>query len=202
MSLQLLVAPVWARSGAMRRWRSPRALCRDLRRCDRTGRRAVGQSTPGLDSQGLLATIDYKQGFALAGHCMVRLGVPETLARLLVYHWAHQRRWLQWGPHTRSEALWGQGVPQGDPLSRWPSHVCNFVDTSCGSLRPSQHVVYMDDRTWVSKEARSHVAGLTWWQMFSRIVGLKEHPGKTQLVASSAASRHHLAHLNTAAPVS
>ena len=37
--------------------------------------------------------------------------------------------------------------------------------------------------------------------MFSRIVGLKEHPGKTQLVASSAASRRHLeAHLNTAAP--
>ena len=142
----------------MRRWRSlalPAEICGGA-----TGpgtEQWASQLFDGLDSQGLLATIDYKQAFdhcdpALAGHCMVRLGVPESLARLLVYHWAHQRRWLQWGPHTCSEALWGQGVPQGDPLSPLaPSCLLcagrNFVDTSCGSLRPSQHVVYMDDRT-------------------------------------------------------
>ena len=156
-----------------------------------------------LDQQGLLATIDYKQASdhcdpVLAEHCMTRLGIPESPC-LLVYQWTHQQRWLQWGPHTRSEVLWGQGVPQRDPLSPLALQclLCagrNYVEASCGSgnLRPSQHVVYMHDRTWVSKEARSLAAGVTWWQMFSRIIGLKEHPGKTQLVASNAASQRHI----------
>ena len=68
----------------------------------------------------------------------------------------------------------------------------NFVGSSCRDPGVTKHVVYMDDRTWVAESPQTLVSALDWWLHFSRVIGLRENPDKTQLVVHNEHSNREL----------
>jgi len=147
----------------------------------------------GLATHGLLATLDYKLAFdhidpTVVTAAMIHMGLPACLAHTVCSHWQDQRRFLQFQKSTAPEPLTtAVSIPQGDPLSPLSLTIMmlagyNFVEAAAPQQTNNRlHIVYMDDRSFVTDNADLLVATIRAWHGFSMQVGLSESSSKTQL---------------------
>ncbi|CAL1170384.1 unnamed protein product, partial [Cladocopium goreaui] len=101
--------------------------------------------------------------------------------------WTHQVRWLQYDGHTAAQTLPAhRAMPQGDPLS--PLLMAVWVSSGLRAIQQegtAEYSCYMDDRTFWTQDVDGALDRILKWQAWSRTLGIKENPNKTQIVAKT-----------------
>lgn len=182
----------WSKSGVLRNWRR-NFLAPEL---------AGGKHQPGpedlaaklcdaFNKKGFVGTMDYSQCFdhvcpTHATMCMKHLGISKNLANVLKNSWQRQKRYICWDRNVDPNPVYTHvGLPQGDGLS--PVALACLVEAGLNYVKQgdttTHHCVYMDDRSWATDTAEQSLVIKDRWTEWSRLVGLKENIGKTQLAA-------------------
>jgi hypothetical protein len=144
--------------------------------------------------KGVLTTLDFSQAFdhmapEISCQALPKIGFSEQLTMLLHQVWTHQVRWLQYDGHTAAQTLSAQrAMPQGDPLS--PLLMAVWVSSGLRAIESQQegtaeYSCYMDDRTFWTQDVDGALDRILKWQAWSRTLGIKENPNKTQIVAKT-----------------
>ena len=195
----------WAKSKIVRVWRGrvmPAAITGGIG--SPGSERLAAKLQDSFSEQGFLATLDYTLAFdhvipEAITRGMARMGLPVQLANTLLNQWSHQKRILQWKASSSPKLLeTDMSVPQGDALSPLALNILmlsgfNFTEARCPvPLGDRLHVVYMDDRSWTTKQASVLVQTLRTWHDFSRRAGLRENEAKTQITHTDAERRREL----------
>ena len=194
-------ASAWAKSDQIKTW-SKAHLHKDV---------SHGKGARGAEEQaellqdwyaakgGVWASLDWSQAFDrmnphVTTEAMLRLGIATPLAHLLQKVWCQHHRFLQYENHVHPNRLFsGFGMPQGDPLSPWILAI--WVSAGLRSLNIDldqvRHVCYMDDRSFWTQDPESSLCLIHQWTNWSKKMGLKESPNKTQIVAKSEQHSNH-----------
>ena len=126
---------------------------------------------------------------------MKKAGWPEGISELIGKLWSNQIRWVSWGGHYHHNPMYASPcTPQGCPfgpvaLALWMSAGTAYVRHQVGQDFFCR--TYMDDRSFLSSSPQGLLDCVSSWAEWISLVGLRESPGKTQLVGLGA-RRHDL----------
>lgn len=117
---------------------------------------------------------------------MKHFGISKNLANVLKYSWQRQKRYICWDHNVDPNPVYTHvGLPPGDGLS--PVALACLLQAGLNYVKQgdtiTHHRVYMDDRSWATDTAEQSLVIKDRWTEWSRLVGLKENIGKTQLAA-------------------
>ena len=122
---------------------------------------------------------------------MKKAGWPDGISELVGKLWSNQVRWVSWGGgHYHHFPMYASPcTPQGCPfgpvaLALWMSAGTAYVRHQVGQDFFCR--TYMDDRSFLSSSPQGLLDCVSSWAEWSSLVGLRESPGKTQLVGLGA----------------
>ena len=156
--------------------------------------------------QGYLATMDWSQAFdRVNAEATIRalrdLNFCPPLTDVLQQVWLKQRRYVCYENSVCPKVLHPKGIPQGCPLSPlilaiWVSSGLNSVQTQIGNNPnlKAQYVCYMDDRSFWGSNIDCVTANIASWNEWTKDMGLKENPTKTEVTARGKRCKQDLFH--------
>ena len=187
-----LYTGTWSKSRILRTWRQNFLAPEIAGGKDQPGAEDLAaQLCDQFNKKGFVGTMDYSQCFdhVCPSHttmCMKHLGISHNLANVLKFSWEKQKRYICWDQNVDPDPIYTQvGLPQGDGLS--PVALACLLQAGLNYVKQgddtTHHCVYMDDRSWATDTAEQSLVIKDRWTEWSRLVGLKENKGKTQLAA-------------------
>ena len=124
-----------------------------------------------------------KLAFCYPAHALGRMGFPAGLTHALSRAWEHQTRWIQLGRHVGSAAQINIGsLPQGDPFSPLALNVCiaEAMHRLIQQYPQSDHLAYLDDRSWLTTSADQAARIALTWQSETRLLEMSENRSKLE----------------------
>ena len=156
---------------------------------------SAGRLLAEYSQDGFLCTLDYTKCFdCLRPECSVQIfkqtGLSGQFCNLLTDMWTEHTRWCSWNGavHPVPMVTHGMPIPQGECLGPltcclWLSAGQRFVDQQLQENLKSS--IFMDDRSFVAKDADTLVEARSACAMWSSKVGLFESLPKIQMTAKS-----------------
>ena len=124
-----------------------------------------------------------KLAICYPAHALDRMGFPAGLTHALSRAWEHQTRWIQLGRHVGSTAQINVGsLPQGDPFSPLALNVCTVeaMHRLIQQYPQSDHLAYLDDRSWLTTSADEAARIALTWQSEARLLEMSENRSKLE----------------------
>ena len=112
--------------------------------------------------------------------------MPPRIWRTLLAAWSTQQRWLCTPQHAPDAPDLCQALPQGDPMS--PLGLIIPLAEATARIKntypTSHHTVYMDDRSWMTKQPLQCAQIARSWEQEAQYLGLRENEGKKDFGAT------------------
>ena len=154
-----------------------------------------------LVEKGFGGSLDYSLAFDMMDPLITcdtlkGLGWPPGLVDLIGSVWLRQSRWISWDRHVAEGPLEvSQSMPQGDAWSVLMMII--WMEAGAKNVRRQvaedcKHMVYIDDRSWTTGEAKTNMRVADAWRQWSSEMCLKENVAKTQFVATTERKKEEL----------